>query len=80
VLAAVLAERHHRELARLQPAPSRMTAPAPWPPTRPAPWPPAGSQPPAFGGWPTSAPAAAPWPSAPQQAPPPETGGFSPPG
>jgi uncharacterized RDD family membrane protein YckC len=32
VLAAVLAERHRRELARLRPAPPPMTAPAPWPP------------------------------------------------
>jgi uncharacterized RDD family membrane protein YckC len=79
VLAAVLAERHRRELVRLQPAPSRMTAPAPWPPTRPAPWPPAGSQPAAFGGWSTSPPAVGPWPSAPQQAPMPETDGFAPP-
>jgi hypothetical protein len=79
VLAAVLAERHRRELVRLQPAPSRMTAPAPWLPTRPAPWPPAGSQPVAFGGWSTSPPAVGPWPSAPQQAPLPETDGFAPP-
>ena len=64
VLAAVLAERHRRELARLRPAPSPMTAPAPWPPAGPAPWPPAGPQPAAFPGSPAAPPAAAPWPPA----------------
>jgi uncharacterized RDD family membrane protein YckC len=75
VLAAVLAERHRRELARLRP-----TTPA-VPPM--GPWPPAG--PPAPSGWPTAAPAPAPWPEPglaqpaawPQQGP--QTGGFSPP-
>jgi uncharacterized RDD family membrane protein YckC len=75
VLAAVLAERHRRELARLRPT---------MPPTPPAgPWPPAG--PPAPAGWPTAAPAPVPWPEPgsaqpaawPQQGP--QTGGFSPP-
>jgi uncharacterized RDD family membrane protein YckC len=68
VLAAVLAERHRRELARMQPA----MGPGPWrPPTPPmAPQPPSGWQQPA------------PWPQAqpqvqPQQAP--GSGGFSPP-
>ena len=78
VLAAVIAERHRRELARLRPAPPPMTAPAPWPPAGPAPWPPAGPQPAAFPGSPAAPPAAAPWPpagppgwtSAPQQAAP----------
>ena len=64
VLAAVLAERHRRELARLRPAPSPMTAPAPRPPAGPAPWPPAGPQPAAFPGWPAAPPAAAQWPPA----------------
>jgi hypothetical protein len=75
VLAAVLAERHRRELARLRPT---------MPPTPPVgPWPPAG--PPAPAGWPTAAPAPVPWPEPgsaqpaawPQQDP--QTGGFSPP-
>ncbi len=94
VLAAVIAERHSRELARLRPAPPPTTAPAPWPPAGPAPWPPAGPHPAAFPGWPASPPGAAQWtpagppgwPSAPQQAnpwpqqgPQPDTGGFSPP-
>src|SRR6201997_1799730 len=75
VLAAVLAERHRRELARLRPT---------MPPTPPVgPWPPAG--PPAPAGWPTAPPAPVPWPEPgsaqpaawPQQDP--QTGGFSPP-
>ena len=75
VLAAVLAERHRRELARLRPT---------MPPTPPVgPRPPAG--PPAPAGWPTAAPAAVPWPepgsaqptASPQQGP--QNGGFSPP-
>jgi uncharacterized RDD family membrane protein YckC len=75
VLAAVLAERHRRELARLRPT---------MPPTPPVgPWPPAGR--PARAGWPTGAPAPVPWPEPgsahpagwPQQGP--QTGGFSPP-
>jgi uncharacterized RDD family membrane protein YckC len=51
VLAAVLAERHRRELARLRPATPAMpppTAPTPWPgpgSPQPAPWPPQGPQP-----------------------------------
>jgi uncharacterized RDD family membrane protein YckC len=66
VLAAVLAERHRRELARLRPTvpptmPQRV--PAPWPQAGPAPWSPA---PPGAAAWP---PAWAPgWPPAPQQA------------
>ncbi|BBZ41982.1 RDD family protein [Mycobacterium conspicuum] len=69
VLAAVLAERHRRELARLQavfPGP-----PGPWPPTGPAPWP--GAAPPQ----------SAPPPAPPQTVPRPEqgptssTGGFA---
>lgn len=44
VLAAVLAERHRRELARLRPAPSP-------PPSWPAPWPPGQSWPPPYGGF-----------------------------
>jgi hypothetical protein len=95
VLAAVLAERHRRELARLRPATSPMTTPAPWPP--------AGPQPAAFPGWPAAPPAAAQRPPAgppgwaaapqhavplpepgpatpwPQQGPQPDTDGFSPP-
>ena len=88
VLAAVLAERHRRELARLRPtmpaAPPPM-GPVPWPPAGPAPWlsgpPPAGPQSPAPAGWPV------PWPppQAQQQSVPPwpqqgrQVGGFSPP-
>jgi uncharacterized RDD family membrane protein YckC len=70
ILAAVLAERHRRELARLRPAMPQMG---------PAPWTPAGPQPP---GWPPPQ-QAVPWPTpaapqpSPQQAP--GTGGFSPP-
>jgi uncharacterized RDD family membrane protein YckC len=85
VLAAVLAERHRRELARLQPIM----------PTAPGPWPPAGPQPPGPPGWPTAPPGPTPWPppqgqqqhvpwaSAPQPAPEPQqapdNGGFAPP-
>lgn len=92
VLAAVLAERHRRELARLRPP-----MPATGPPMGPAPWPPVGPRSPAPPGWPTAAPAAAPWPQPqaqqpaapwpergsaqpapwPQQGP--QTNGFSPP-
>ena len=70
VLAAVLAERHRRELARLRPtAPPTMpsTAPAPWPQAGPAPWPsgpPAGLQSPGAPRWPPGPPGAAPWPPA----------------
>ncbi len=86
VLAAVLAERHRRELARLRP-----TMGPTMPRTGPAYWTPAGPQP---QGWPPAPPSAAPWPSQPpQQAIPwpeaeapqpwpqqgPNTGGFSPP-
>jgi uncharacterized RDD family membrane protein YckC len=75
VLAAVLAERHRRELARLRP-----TMP-PTPPVGPRPQ----VGPPAPAGWPTAAPAQASWPEPrsaqpaawPQQGP--QTGGFSPP-
>ncbi len=74
VLAAVLAERHRRELARLRPtAPPTMPAPAPapWPQAGPAPWasgPPAGPPPgpPGAAPWPPAGPPG--WPSAPQQA------------
>ncbi|QNI08944.1 RDD family protein [Mycobacterium kubicae] len=68
VLAAVLAERHRRELARMRPVPPQ---PTPWPTPMPsggAPWP--GQQP---SPWPADA---AP-PGPPPQ--PPNTGGFSPP-
>jgi uncharacterized RDD family membrane protein YckC len=87
VLAAVLAERHRRELARL-----RFSVPAPTPPPGAAPWPPPGApytSPPG----PTAPPGAVPWPE--EQAVPwpepgspqpvdrpqegPHTGGFSPP-
>ena len=55
VLAAVLAERHRRELARLRPA-APGASPAPWSPTDPAPWP----QPPTpqTGHWPQGDPSA----------------------
>ncbi len=72
VLAAVLAERHRRELARLRPMmppmPSGPPGPAhSWPPPGPAPWPPMSA--------PTGPPGPAPWPGAvpspaPQPAPP----------
>jgi uncharacterized RDD family membrane protein YckC len=61
VLAAVLAERHRRELARLRPTMPPL-APAPWPPAAQAPWSPAGPQPPGRPGWPTGPPGAGPWP------------------
>jgi uncharacterized RDD family membrane protein YckC len=94
VLAAVLAERHRRELARLRPM--IPAAPGPWSPTAPAPWPPMGPpadpRPPGQPGWPTWGAGQAqhqsmPWPQpAPTQPPPapepqpgPETGGFAPP-
>jgi uncharacterized RDD family membrane protein YckC len=90
VLAAVLAERHRRELARLRPAIS--TTP---PPMGPVPWPPTGPQFPGPPGWIPTPPAAAPGPQ-PQTQPAPwpepesprpatwptreqQTGGFSPP-
>jgi hypothetical protein len=82
VLAAVLAERHRRELARLRPvmpAPGQPMAPATWPPPGPAyqgppawPGPPAGA-PPRATGWPGPQPG----PSGPGEADPPD--GFSPP-
>jgi uncharacterized RDD family membrane protein YckC len=79
VLAAVLAERHRRELARLRP----MT-PAPWPPTGPAPWPPVGPPPGLTGPapWPGAAPppspqAPQPTPVRPEPGPTTETGGFA---
>jgi uncharacterized RDD family membrane protein YckC len=72
VLAAVLAERHRRELARLRPPMPSPMGPTPWPP---GPWaggPQFGSQPIA---WPEQgSPQPAPWPSQNQEA-----GGFSPP-
>ncbi|GAB7142059.1 RDD family protein [Mycobacterium riyadhense] len=64
VLAAVLAERHRRELARLRPAMGPMM-----PQPGPVPWPPAGP--------PQQAPAPIPWPETDQT--PPTAGGFSPP-
>jgi uncharacterized RDD family membrane protein YckC len=74
VLAAVLAERHRRELARLRPA---MPAPPPSP-GPPGPWTPAGPPPPGPPGWPTAPAAPEPWaPSQPQQAA--DNSGFAPP-
>ncbi len=73
VLAAVLAERHRRELARLRamrPAPVA----APWPPTGPAPWPPMGPSAGPAGPAPQAQPPTAPWPDS---APRTETGGFA---
>ncbi len=88
VLAAVLAERHRRELARLRPTMPAAPPMGPWPPSGPTPWtpgpPPAGPAAPAPPGWPTAAPAPVPWPE-PGSAQPaswqrtPQTGGFSPP-
>jgi uncharacterized RDD family membrane protein YckC len=73
-LAAVLAERHRRELARLHPFPN---GPAPWPPPSGLPpWPPAGPlpwPPPPTG--PPPPPPAQSWPTAPPSA----GSGFSPP-
>ncbi|HWY00254.1 MAG TPA: RDD family protein [Mycobacterium sp.] len=88
VLAAVLAERHRRELARLRPTMPAAPPMGPWPPSGPTPGipgpPPAGPAAPAPPGWPTAAPAPVPWPE-PGSAQPaswqqtPQTGGFSPP-
>jgi uncharacterized RDD family membrane protein YckC len=88
VLAAVLAERHRRELARLRPTMPAAPPMGPWPPSGPTPAtpgpPPAGPAAPAPPGWPTAAPAPVPWPE-PGSAQPaswqqtPQTGGFSPP-
>lgn len=58
VLAAVLAERHRRELARLRPV---MPGPG-QPPMWPAPWPPTGG---AYQGWPSPPPGAVPQPPQP---------------
>src|SRR5208283_5239074 len=58
VLAAVLAERHRRELARLR----LSTPPTAPPPMGPAPWPSPGPQFQGPPGWPTTPPGAAPWP------------------
>ena len=72
VLAAVLAERHRRELARLRPPLPPPPGPGAWPP--PAPWgagPQFPAQPPTQ--WPAQGPTA-PWPPQHQQ-----DGGFSPP-
>lgn len=63
VLAAVLAERHRRELARLRPA---MPPAGPWPQQGPP-------------GWPAPPPPAAHWPPAGPAAPEPQPGGFAPP-
>ena len=86
VLAAVLAERHRRELARLRPTMPAAPSMGPWPASGPTPWtpgpPPAGPAAPAPAAWPTAAPA--PWPE-PGSAQPtswqqtPRSGGFSPP-
>jgi uncharacterized RDD family membrane protein YckC len=88
VLAAVLAERHRRELARLRPTMPAAPPMGSWPASGPTPWtpgpPPAGPAAPAPAGWPTAAPAPVPWPE-PGSAQPtswqqtPQTGGFSPP-
>ncbi len=73
VLAAVLAERHRRELARL-----RLSMPPTTPPPMgPAPWPSPGPQFQGPPGWPTTPPGAAPWPQ--QQAAPWPEPGSSPP-
>ncbi|VBA56227.1 RDD family protein [Mycobacterium pseudokansasii] len=86
VLAAVLAERHRRELARLRPTAGPAMAPMPpMPPMPPQAWP---TAPPAAASWPAqppmyAPPQAVPWPEpeAPQPWPqqPPAPGGFSPP-
>jgi uncharacterized RDD family membrane protein YckC len=83
VLAAVLAERHRRELTRLsRPTPQ---GPPPWatpPVAQPGPWPPTHTQP--VQQWPASThvvppPPATPW-TTPTPAPPPvQSGGFTPP-
>lgn len=85
VLAAVLAERHRRELARLRPMVP--TPPGSWPPTGPPMvGSPTGPQPPMAPGW--SAPPTGAWPAGPTQEQPvarsdpqqtPDTGGFAPP-
>jgi len=88
VLAAVLAERHRRELARLRPTmPATPPPMGSWPPGGPTPWtpgpPPGGARSPAPPGRPTRAPV--PWPEPgsaqpnpwPRQGP--QTSGFSPP-
>ncbi|MDI3313487.1 MAG: RDD family protein [Mycobacterium sp.] len=75
VLAAVLAERHRRELARLRPTPPP-AGPASWPPPPPVPWSPPGAP----AAWPPPAPwppPAQPWPMPPQPGPPPGGGDFS---
>jgi uncharacterized RDD family membrane protein YckC len=84
VLAAVLAERHRRELARLRPAMPPMVPPGP-PPTTGPPWPAGGASDNTHQA-PTQQPI--PWPehaqpeqpaAETQQAPTPSTGGFAPP-
>jgi uncharacterized RDD family membrane protein YckC len=74
-LAAVLAERHRRELARLRPFPN---GPVPWPPSGPPGWSPTGHSP-----WPPPPgpppPPAQSWPTVPPSWPPSSGGGFSPP-
>jgi hypothetical protein len=76
ILAAVLAERHRRELARLHANIPRM---APQLGPQPGPWPPAPGWPPPYAGPPQQN--SAPWPEqqAPQSAPAQSPGGFSPP-
>ncbi|MGB9222874.1 RDD family protein [Mycobacterium sp.] len=70
VLAAVLAERHRRELARLQPVghpPQQQWPQQQWPQQPPGPQP-----------WPQQ-PQPVPWPQGPEPGPPPAGGGFAPP-
>ncbi len=77
VLAAVLAERHRRELARMRlsmPPPGPLPGPAAWPSPGPAAWPSPATTYPGPPGW--AAPSGAvPWPQQEE----PHTGGFSPP-
>ncbi|MBX7431203.1 RDD family protein [Mycobacterium sp. Y57] len=78
LLAAVLAERHRRELERLRPeAPTGRPAPAGWPPQPPPPAPPGYVPPPAAPPGYGAAPAAPQTSAAPPAAPP--TDGFAPP-
>ncbi|MCK8643594.1 RDD family protein [Mycobacterium colombiense] len=72
VLAAVLAERHRRELARLRPA---MPAPGPM---GPPPWPPPGGAYPGPPGWPSPPPGAVPPPQQSARWPDPRSGGPGP--
>ncbi len=77
ILAAVLAERHRRELARLQPA-GGPTGGQPWPPRQQWPqqqWP---QQQPGPQPWPQQT-QAVPWPPGPEPGPQPAGSGFAPP-